>query len=121
AARHRRRLAPAADPADLAEIGHRVVASAERDGRRGKIGGIGGWREAAAMARGAAIPVSSHLYIEASAHVLAVTPGAYRLEYLDAAGALLTERFTLKNGGATPRGPGLGIDWDEDAVARALV
>ncbi len=83
-----------------------------------KIGGVSGWLRAAGQAEAASLPVSSHLFVEASAHVLAVTPGAHWLEYLDVAGAVLQERVAVDRGAVTPRGPGLGIDWDETAVAR---
>ena len=36
-----------------------------------KIGGVTGWMEAAAIANGAGLPISSHIFIEASAHVMA--------------------------------------------------
>jgi mandelate racemase len=83
-----------------------------------KIGGIGGWLRAMGQAEAASIPVSSHLFIEASAHVLAVTPTAHWLEYLDIAGAVLTEPAPVDNGCVVPRGPGLGIEWNEHAVER---
>jgi mandelate racemase len=83
-----------------------------------KIGGITGWLRAMGQAEAASIPVSSHLFIEASAHVLAVTPTAHWLEYLDIAGAVLTEPVPVDNGCVVPRGPGLGIEWKEEAVAR---
>ena len=79
-----------------------------------KIGGITGWMRAAAMAEAHAVPVSSHLFIEASAHALAATPNAHFLEWLDIAGGLLREPQTLHNGCATARGPGLGLIWDTD-------
>jgi mandelate racemase len=37
---------------------------------------------------------------------------------LDIAGAVLTERLLPVDGMVTARGPGLGLDWDEHAVAR---
>ena len=85
-----------------------------------KIGGITGWLRAMGQAEAAAIPVSSHLFIEASAHVLPVTPLAHYLEFLDVAGAVLAERPLFEDGCLTPRGPGLGMDWDEAAVERYL-
>jgi mandelate racemase len=83
-----------------------------------KIGGVSGWLRAAGQAEAASLPVSSHLFIEASAHVLAVTPGAHWLEYLDVAGAVLANRIEVDRGFVTALGPGLGIDWDEKSVAR---
>ncbi|MBK8209686.1 MAG: mandelate racemase [Rhodospirillales bacterium] len=83
-----------------------------------KIGGVTGWLRAAGQAEGASLPVSSHLFIEASAQVLAVTPSAHYLEYLDVAGAILSEPLKVEHGKLRPRGPGLGLDWDARAVNR---
>jgi len=83
-----------------------------------KIGGVTGWMRAAGQAEGASLPVSSHLFIEASAHLLAVTPTAHFLEHLDIAGAILREPLKVEDGTLRPRGPGLGLDWDLDAVNR---
>ncbi len=85
-----------------------------------KMGGVTGWLRAMGQAEAAAVPVSSHLFIEASAHVLPVTPLAHYLEYLDLAGAVLADPPLVVDGAVTARGPGLGMDWDEAAVARYL-
>ena len=85
-----------------------------------KIGGVTGWLNAMGQAEAASLPLSSHTFNEPSAHVLAVTPTAHWLEFLDIAGALLTERLLPQTGPVTPRGPGLGMTWDEEAVARLL-
>lgn len=77
-----------------------------------KIGGVTGWMRAAGQAGG------SHLFIEASAHVLTVTPTAHWLEYLDVASAILREPVTVEQGRVSPRGPGLGLAWDTEAVSR---
>jgi mandelate racemase len=83
-----------------------------------KIGGVTGWLRAAGQAEAASLPVSSHLFVEASAHLLAVTPTAHWLEWLDVAGAVLAEPYAVIGGTVTARGPGLGLGWDERAVAR---
>jgi len=83
-----------------------------------KIGGVTGWLRAAALAEVASLPVSSHIFVEASAHVLPVTPTALYLEYLDCAGAILKEPLPVKDGTVTARGPGLGMEWDEAKVAK---
>jgi mandelate racemase len=84
-----------------------------------KIGGVTGWMKAAALAEAANLPVSSHVFVEASAHLLAVTPTAHWLEYMDKAGPLLKEPVTVaQDGTVTARGLGLGMDWDERAVQR---
>lgn len=48
-----------------------------------KIGGVTGWQRAAAVAAAAGRLVSSHLFVEVSAHLLAATPTAHWLEYAD--------------------------------------
>jgi mandelate racemase len=47
---------------------------------------------------------------------MACSPTASWCEYLDLAGAVLTEPLAADNGKITPRGPGLGLEWDEKAV-----
>lgn len=83
-----------------------------------KIGGISGWVKAAALGEAAGIPVSSHLFAEASAHVMTVAPTAHFIEWLDFAGGILDDPFQVTDGHVTPRGPGLGMDWDLEAVRR---
>lgn len=86
-----------------------------------KIGGMTGWLGAMAQAEAASLPVSSHAFVEASAHALAVTPTAHWLECLNKAAPLLEEPADLKDGFVTARGPGLGMRWNEEVVARHLV
>ncbi len=86
-----------------------------------KIGGVTGWLKAAALAEAASLPVSSHAFVEVSAHLLAVTPTLHWLEFLDKARPILKEPAEVVDGAVAPRGPGLGIEWDEAAVERFLV
>lgn len=85
-----------------------------------KIGGFSGWFRAAAMAQAAGVTVSSHLFVEGSAHALCATPGAHLLEWLDVAGGLMQDPYAVVDGRVTARGPGLGITWDEGKVVRHL-
>lgn len=86
-----------------------------------RIGGVSGWLRAAALAEPPGIPLSSHLYPEISAHVLAVTPTCHWLEYVDWAEPLLQQPVRIEDGHALPSAdPGTGVAWDEDAVARYL-
>ena len=86
-----------------------------------KIGGVTGWLRAAALADAAGLPVSSHLFVEVSAHLLAVTPTSDRLEHLDLAGPILEEPLEIEEGYAViPATPGNGIEWDEASVERYL-
>jgi mandelate racemase len=86
-----------------------------------KVGGVTGWLRVAGQAEAASIPMSSHLFAEASSHMLAVTPSAHWLEVLDLAHAILAEPIEIVDGTVTARGHGLGLSWDEAAVAKYLV
>ena len=86
-----------------------------------KIGGISGWLNVIGIAQAASMPVSSHLFIEASSHVLAVTPTCHWLEFMDFGSGILANPYQIKDGQVTAQGPGLGIGWDESAVARYAV
>jgi mandelate racemase len=84
-----------------------------------RIGGVSGWQQAAALADVAGIPLSSHLYPELSVHLLAASPTAHWLEYVDWAGPILAEPLRVVDGHATPPDrPGNGLVWDDEAVAR---
>jgi mandelate racemase len=86
-----------------------------------KIGGVTGWLSAMGQAEAALLPVSSRIFVEASAHLLAVTPTVHWLEYLDIAGAILAEPHRAVDGTVTARGPGFGLEWDESAIASFAV
>ncbi|MEA2890901.1 MAG: mandelate racemase, partial [Bradyrhizobium sp.] len=86
-----------------------------------KVGGVTGWLRVAAQAEAASLPMSSHLFAEASAHMLAVTPTAHWLEVLDLGRAILAEPIEIVDGALAARGPGLGLVWDEAAVAKYSV
>lgn len=87
-----------------------------------RIGGVTGWMRAAALAQGAGIEMSSHLFPEVSAQLLPVTPTGHWLEYVDWADAVLLEPLRIEKGFAMPSlRPGLGIAWDEKAAKKYLV
>jgi mandelate racemase len=84
-----------------------------------RIGGVTGWMRAAALAQAAGLEMSSHLFPEASSHLLAVTPTCHWLEYVDWADAVLEEPAQLRDGHVlVPERPGIGMRWDEKAVKR---
>ncbi|MFN0318307.1 MAG: enolase C-terminal domain-like protein [Burkholderiales bacterium] len=86
-----------------------------------RIGGVTGWMRAAAIAQAYGVEMSSHLFPEYSAHLLAVTPTAHYLEYMDWANPILNEPIQIKDGNALiPDRPGCGITWNEEAVKRYL-
>jgi len=86
-----------------------------------KVGGVTGWLRIAGQAEAASIPMSSHLFAEASAHMLGVTPTAHWLEVLDLAASILADPIKINDGTLTARGPGLGLEWNETAVSKYLV
>jgi mandelate racemase len=86
-----------------------------------RIGGVTGWMRAAALAQAAGLEMSSHLFPEASAQLLPVTPTCHWLEYVDWANPILEEPARIeKSCVVLPAGPGLGMKWNEKAVKRYL-
>ncbi|MDQ6926764.1 MAG: mandelate racemase [Candidatus Eremiobacteraeota bacterium] len=87
-----------------------------------KIGGVTGWLDAVALAAPTGRRVSSHLFPEFSAHLLAATPSARYLEWLDLASPILNDSVTPSDGTLRiANRPGAGIRWNEDAVQRYAV
>jgi len=85
----------------------------------GRIGGVSGWIEAALLADARGVEMSSHLMPEVSAHLLAATPTAHWLEYVDWADAILEEPLQVIDGAVTPsERPGIGLAWDEAKLRR---
>src|SRR5262249_39359130 len=84
-----------------------------------RIGGISGWLQAAGIAAAHGIEMSSHLHPEISAHLLAASPTAHWIEYVDWADAIVEEPLKPEDGAITaPDRPGSGIAWSEDKVRR---
>ena len=84
-----------------------------------QIGGVSGWQRAAAMAELAGTPMSNHLFVETSVHLLAVTPTRHWLEYLDLAGPVVQQPLEVVDGMVqAPERPGIGLEWDADIVRR---
>jgi mandelate racemase len=84
-----------------------------------RIGGVSGWLQAAGVAEAHGIPMSSHLMPEVSAHLLAATPTAHWLEYVDWTDVIVAEPVKIVDGHWPIRErPGTGLQWDEEAVAR---
>jgi mandelate racemase len=87
-----------------------------------RIGGVTGWLRSAAIAGTAGVPMSTHLYPEVAAHVMRVTETAHWLEWQDWADPVLQRPYPIKDGHLhIPDVPGIGLEWNEDAVAANLV
>jgi mandelate racemase len=84
-----------------------------------RIGGVTGWQRAAALAAVHRIEMSSHLFPEVSAHLLAATPTRHWLEWVDWANAVVEEPLRIDAGFAVvPERPGNGLTWNAAAVAK---
>ena len=84
-----------------------------------RIGGVTGWRQAAGIAAANRLPMSSHLFPEVSAHLLAATPTCHYLEYVDWLNELVQEPLVIIDGYAIiPQRPGNGMVWNSEAVER---
>jgi mandelate racemase len=87
-----------------------------------RIGGVTGWQRAAAIAAAHGVEMSSHLFPEVSAHLMAVTPTAHWLEYVDWAAPILEQPIAIEDGFAViPDRPGNGLAWKSEAVERFRV
>jgi mandelate racemase len=66
--------------------------------------------------------MSSHLHVEAASHLLCAAPTAHWLEHMDVAAGLRRADYPLADGLLTaPERPGIGLEWDEEKVARHRV
>ncbi len=84
-----------------------------------RIGGVTGWLRASAIAGAAGVPMSTHLYPEVAAHVMRVTETAHWLEWQDWADPILQKPYEVRDGQLhIPDVPGIGLEWNEDAVAQ---
>jgi mandelate racemase len=84
-----------------------------------RIGGVTGWLRAAALAATHRVEMSSHLFPEVSAHLLAATPTVHFLEYVDWADKILAQPLEIVDGFAVvPQRPGNGLTWDAKAVEK---
>lgn len=84
------------------------------------LGGVTNWLRAAALADAVQMRVSSHLYPDVSAHLLAVTPTRHWLEHVDWADPVLARPGRAADGVFVPAaGTGNGIAWHPD-LARHL-
>ena len=87
-----------------------------------KIGGATAWLRCAALAEANGVPISSHLFPEFSAHLLAAAPTAHFLEFVDWANPVLQQPYKIVKGHMpVPDRPGSGMAWDEAVVKKLLI
>lgn len=84
-----------------------------------RVGGITGWVRASALAERAHVPLTSHLYPEVSAHLLAASRTAGPLEWVSWLTPILEQPLVPDDGVVqVPQAPGIGIAFDPAAVRR---
>ena len=85
----------------------------------GRMGGVTEYRRAVELCRAYHQPVSSHLFMEASCHVLAAAPNGLILEHMDWWQELYTEPLVVEEGWLRlPDRPGIGLDLSPTELAR---
>jgi L-talarate/galactarate dehydratase len=83
-----------------------------------RVGGITQWMKVAAMAEAFNLPVVSHVMPEMHVHLVAACPNGLTVEYMPWTLRLFEETPRLEKGAlALPTAPGLGLRFDEKAVA----
>ncbi len=85
-----------------------------------RVGGITPWLKVAHMAEAFNIAVCPHFLMELHVGLCCAVPNARWVEYIPQLDSLTTARMTIRDGYAHPSNtPGLGVDWDLDAIAAA--
>lgn len=88
----------------------------------GRIGGITPWLKVAHAAEAFDIPVCPHFLMELHVSLTCAVQNGKYVEYIPQLDDITTSRLKIENGMAlAPMVPGLGIDWDWDAIrARSI-
>ena len=88
----------------------------------GRIGGITPWLKVAHMAEAFDLPVCPHFLMELHVSLVCAVPNGRWVEYIPQLDELTGEALRIEDGRAfAPERPGLGIDWDREAIsARAI-
>jgi L-alanine-DL-glutamate epimerase-like enolase superfamily enzyme len=83
-----------------------------------RVGGVTQWMKVAGMAEAFNLPVVSHVMPEMLAHLVAACPNGLTVEYMPWMLALYEETPAIENGQLVlPNKPGLGLKFDEKAIA----
>ncbi len=83
-----------------------------------RIGGITPWLKVAHLAEAFNVAVCPHFLMELHVSLVCAVPNAPMLEYIPQLETITTAPLRIENGRAmAPQTPGIGIDWDRDAIA----
>lgn len=84
-----------------------------------RIGGITPWLKVAHMAEAFNVAMCPHFLMEIHVSLSAAVPNGRYVEYIPQLDPITLQGMTIKNGRAfPPQSPGLGIEWDWDAITR---
>ncbi|MCH7801630.1 MAG: mandelate racemase/muconate lactonizing enzyme family protein, partial [Chloroflexi bacterium] len=84
-----------------------------------RAGGLTGWMKIAHMAEGYNLPIVSHLATEVMSHAVAAVPNGLTIEHMPWTFGMFTEEPKIENGMIVLSDkPGLGIEFDEEALDR---
>lgn len=84
-----------------------------------RMGGVTGFQKAATLCEAFHTPVSSHLFMEASCHLLAAAPNGLILEHMPWWQELFEEPLALVDGHIVlPQRPGIGLGLNRKALER---
>lgn len=87
-----------------------------------RVGGITPWLKIAHLAESHNIPICPHFLMELHASLVCAVPNAPWLEYIPQLDLITGSGLRIENGHAHPSDlPGLGIDWDLQAIERMNV
>ena len=84
-----------------------------------RIGGITPWLKVAHMAEAFNVPVCPHFLMELHVGLCCAVPNSRWVEYIPQLDAITRTQLAIRDGRAhASEDPGLGIDWDWDAIER---
>ena len=87
-----------------------------------RVGGLTGFMKVAHMAEIYNLPVVSHLATEVLAHAIAATPNGIYVEHMPWTFDLFTTEPVIEDGMIVmPQSPGLGVQFDEEKLARYAI
>ncbi|WP_166162824.1 mandelate racemase/muconate lactonizing enzyme family protein [Chelativorans oligotrophicus] len=88
----------------------------------GRVGGITPWLKVAHMAEAFNVPVCPHFLMEIHLALCCAVPNSRWLEYIPQLDLVTSSPIRIENGKAIPSDqPGLGIDWDWEALEKTIV
>lgn len=88
----------------------------------GRVGGITPWLKVAHTAEAMNLAVCPHFLMELHVSLVCAIPNSWMLEYIPQLDPITQTRLDIRGGLAHPPDvPGLGIGWDEEAIARQVI